>query len=164
MVRACVGLSNVGSWSEAGRCHPPCEGAGAVVAVVGCRGLVPRCTRVPGCVSFGRRHRRVPADGFRDGVLWQQGVAGHRLWKKLQEGNRHREVTGSSRGKGSEVRNPMGAIGMKQGRKGSRRSGRRETVRNRTCRLPGRGMPGMTCRFVPHASKGNKPQERCWVA
>ena len=33
--------------------------------------------------------------------------------KKPQEGNRHRKVTGSSRGKGSERRNPKGAFGMK---------------------------------------------------
>ena len=33
--------------------------------------------------------------------------------KKPQEGNRHREVTGSSRGKSFERRNPKDAIGMK---------------------------------------------------
>jgi hypothetical protein len=27
-------------------------------------------------------------------------------------------------------------------------------VGNRTCRLPGGGNSGMTCRFVPQASKG----------
>jgi hypothetical protein len=57
----------------------------------------------------------------------------------------------------------MGATGMKQGRRGSLRSARRETVKNRTCRLPGGGNSGMTCRDESEASKGNKPHERCCV-
>lgn len=76
-------------------------------------GLSHDAARATGCDSFGRRLRRAPVGGFRDEVLWQKEVAGHRLRKKPQEGNRHREVTGSSRGESSERRNPKGAIGMK---------------------------------------------------
>jgi hypothetical protein len=81
-----------------------------------------------------------------------------------QEGNRHREVYGYSRGERSEGCNPKGATGTKQGRKGSRRSARLEAVKNRPSRLPGGGNSGMTCCPVPQASKGKKPQERCQKA
>lgn len=81
-----------------------------------------------------------------------------------QEGIRHREVYGYSRGEDSEGCNPKGATGTKQGRKGSKRSARHEAVGNRTCRLSGGGNSGTTCRFVPQASKGKKPQERCQTA
>jgi hypothetical protein len=69
-------------------------------------------------------------------------------------------VYSSSRGKGSEGRNPKGATGTKQGSNGNGRSVRRETVKIRTCRLPGTGIPGMTCLPLPDASKGPEPHER----
>lgn len=47
--------------------------------------------RVPGCGSFGRRGRRAPTGGFRDGVSWQQVVAGFGC------GGNHRKATGTER-------------------------------------------------------------------
>jgi hypothetical protein len=73
-------------------------------------------------------------------------------------------VYGSSQGKRSEGCNPKDAIGMKQGRNGSRWSARRDAVRNCTRRLPGRGNPGMTCHLLLQVSKGKRPHERSWPA
>jgi hypothetical protein len=99
------------------------------------------------------RHGTFPGDSGND----ERGDQRH-------EGIGHREVHGCSRGERSEGCNPKGATGTKQGRKGSRRSARHEAVKNRTCRLPEGGNFGTTCRPVPQASKGKKPQERCQKA
>lgn len=88
------------------------------------------------------------------------GIAVDELERQRPEGIWHREVYGYSRGKSSEGYNPKGATGTKQGRNGSRWSVRRAAVKNRTCRLLGRGRPEMTCYHGLQVSKGKRPQER----
>lgn len=66
-------LASTSSCPETGRCHLHSWGCGrGGLQSSGAVGLSHDAARVPGCDSFGRRLRRAPVGGFRDGVLWQQ--------------------------------------------------------------------------------------------
>lgn len=101
------------------------------------RHVVPCSLVLPGPV-------RAEASGLRNGgsPVERRGIipgdhGNDERGNQRQEGIRHREVYGYSRGEDSEGCNPMGATGTKQGRSGARQSARREAVRNRPCRLAG---------------------------
>jgi len=95
------------------------------------------------CVTWGR-----------SGSTAASRVGGQRVGGNARRAASTERCNGSSRGKRSEGCNPTGATGTKQGPNGGGRSARREAVKNRPCRLPGRGNPGMTCLPPLHASKG----------